>query len=199
MRVCSTRSSSSPTARSSTSRSRTRSSSSPRWADRGARRTRASPAVHRRGKEDHHLHDSAFPFTLEEIGSEHRGRRFAIIIDEAHSSQGGTHLGRGLDSDLGVRGRGGRRDHRGPDQPADGGEEAPAQRQLLRLHRHAQEQDPRDLRRAGTAAGRQGQALAVPQLYHEAGNPGGLHPGRAPLLHAGRELLQARQESRGRS
>ncbi len=30
-----------------------------------------------------------FPFILEEIGSEHRGRRFALIIDEAHSSQGG--------------------------------------------------------------------------------------------------------------
>ncbi len=30
-----------------------------------------------------------FPFILEEIGSEHQGRRFAIIIDEAHSSQGG--------------------------------------------------------------------------------------------------------------
>jgi len=30
-----------------------------------------------------------FPFILEEIGSEHRGRRFAIVIDEAHSSQAG--------------------------------------------------------------------------------------------------------------
>ena len=30
-----------------------------------------------------------FPFILEEIGSGHRGGRFAIIIDEAHSSQGG--------------------------------------------------------------------------------------------------------------
>ncbi len=30
-----------------------------------------------------------FPVILDEIGSEHRGRRFAIIIDEAHSSQGG--------------------------------------------------------------------------------------------------------------
>ena len=30
-----------------------------------------------------------FPFILDEIGSEHRGRCFAIIIDEAHSSQGG--------------------------------------------------------------------------------------------------------------
>lgn len=30
-----------------------------------------------------------FPFILDEIGDEHRGRMFAIIIDEAHSSQGG--------------------------------------------------------------------------------------------------------------
>jgi len=29
-----------------------------------------------------------FPFVLDEIGTSHRGRRFAIIIDEAHSSQG---------------------------------------------------------------------------------------------------------------
>jgi type I restriction enzyme R subunit len=30
-----------------------------------------------------------FPVVLKEIGDEHRGRTFAIIIDEAHSSQGG--------------------------------------------------------------------------------------------------------------
>lgn len=30
-----------------------------------------------------------FPFILEEIGDEHRDRKFAIVIDEAHSSQGG--------------------------------------------------------------------------------------------------------------
>ena len=30
-----------------------------------------------------------FPVIVKEIGSEHRGRTFAIIIDEAHSSQGG--------------------------------------------------------------------------------------------------------------
>ena len=30
-----------------------------------------------------------FPFILDEIGNEQRNRRFAIIIDEAHSSQGG--------------------------------------------------------------------------------------------------------------
>ena len=30
-----------------------------------------------------------FPYILDAIGSEHRGRTFAIVIDEAHSSQGG--------------------------------------------------------------------------------------------------------------
>ena len=30
-----------------------------------------------------------FPFILDEIGDEHSGRRFSIVIDEAHSSQGG--------------------------------------------------------------------------------------------------------------
>jgi type I restriction enzyme R subunit len=30
-----------------------------------------------------------FPFILDELGSEHRGRPFALLIDEAHSSQGG--------------------------------------------------------------------------------------------------------------
>ena len=30
-----------------------------------------------------------FPFILDAIGAEHRGRKFAIVIDEAHSSQGG--------------------------------------------------------------------------------------------------------------
>ena len=30
-----------------------------------------------------------FPFILDAIGNEHRGRKFAIVIDEAHSSQGG--------------------------------------------------------------------------------------------------------------
>lgn len=34
-----------------------------------------------------------FPFILDEIGHEERGRRFAIVIDEAHSSQGGKTSG----------------------------------------------------------------------------------------------------------
>src|SRR3954449_12660540 len=35
-----------------------------------------------------------FPFILDEIGDEHRGRSFAIVIDEAHSSQGGKTAGK---------------------------------------------------------------------------------------------------------
>ena len=34
-----------------------------------------------------------FPFILDEIGNEQRGRTFAIIVDEAHSSQGGKTSG----------------------------------------------------------------------------------------------------------
>lgn len=34
-----------------------------------------------------------FPFVLDEIGDEHRGNSFGIIIDEAHSSQGGRAAG----------------------------------------------------------------------------------------------------------
>ena len=44
-----------------------------------------------------------FPFILDEIGSEHKGRRFAIIIDEAHSSQGGrtaSAMSRALSGDI---------------------------------------------------------------------------------------------------
>ena len=34
-----------------------------------------------------------FPFILDDIGNDHRDRKFAIIIDEAHSSQGGRTAG----------------------------------------------------------------------------------------------------------
>ncbi len=44
-----------------------------------------------------------FPFILDEIGSGHRDRAFAIIIDEAHSSQGGKTAGAVSDA-LGERG-----------------------------------------------------------------------------------------------
>src|SRR5699024_11138949 len=35
-----------------------------------------------------------FPFILDKMGTEHRGNTFALIIDEAHSSQGGRVAGK---------------------------------------------------------------------------------------------------------
>ena len=67
-----------------------------------------------------------FPFILDEIGNEQRGRTFAIIIDEAHSSQGGkASASSGECAGRGGRGAGGR-DLRGPDQPPDGVAQAAA-------------------------------------------------------------------------
>ena len=89
-----------------------------------------------------------FPFIYDEIGDEHRGNTFAIIIDEAHSSQGGqttATMSKALAEAGGSRGR---RDGRGRDQPDHGVAQDAAQRQLLRLHRHPEEQDAGDLRRA---------------------------------------------------
>ena len=137
-----------------------------------------------------------FPFILDAIGDEHRGSKFAIIIDEAHSSQGGR-TSASVSMALGEAGSEEEgRDHRGQDQPADGEQEAAAQRQLLRLHRHPQEQDPGNLRRP-VAGRREHQASPIPRLHHE-GNPGRLHHRRAGALHAGRQLLSSGQDGGGR-
>lgn len=45
-----------------------------------------------------------FPFIYKEMGTAHRGRRFAIVIDEAHSSQGGRAAG-ALNTALGGTGQ----------------------------------------------------------------------------------------------
>ena len=139
-----------------------------------------------------------FPFILDDIGNEHRDRKFAIIIDEAHSSQGRQGLNGGEQGVVGRRRGGRRRGHRGQDQSYYGGSEAPSECELLRLHGDAEKQDAGDLRRT-VHRRRQGQAPAVPQLHHEAGDPGGFHPRRARLLHAGRQLLSSCQDRRRRS
>ena len=89
-----------------------------------------------------------FPFILDEIGSEHRGRRFAIIIDEAHSSQGGK---TSAAMAMALSTAGAEEDDETLEDKINRlmeAQEAAAQRQLLRLHRHAQEQDAGDVRRA---------------------------------------------------
>ena len=115
-----------------------------------------------------------FPFILAAIGNEHRGRKFAIIIDEAHSSQGGR-TSASVSMALGEAGS------EGEEETTEDkinrlmeSQEAAAQRQLLRLHCHSQEQDPGDLRHTRSRR-RENQARPLPLLHHEAGHPGGVH------------------------
>ena len=56
-----------------------------------------------------------FPFILDDIGSDHRDGRFAIIIDEAHSSQGGKAAG-AVAQALGETGRDGEEEEDYEDQ-----------------------------------------------------------------------------------
>ena len=94
-----------------------------------------------------------FPFILDDIGSDHRDGRFAIIIDEAHSSQGGKAAG-AVAQALGGNREGRRRGRRlrGPDQPCHRGQAAPVKRLLLRVHGNPEEQDPGALRYGITSA-----------------------------------------------
>jgi hypothetical protein len=143
-----------------------------------------------------------FPFILDEIATE-GGKTFAIVIDEAHSSQGGK-TSAAMSQALGTPAAG---DEDGSD-PEDTVNEALEKRmaarkmltnaQPLRLHRHAEEQDAGDVRRAVAARRRRArQAPAVPQLHHEAGGRGGFHPRRAEELHAGGQLLPHHATRRG--
>ena len=56
-----------------------------------------------------------FPFILDDIGSDHRDGRFAVIIDEAHSSQGGKAAG-AVAQALGETGSGGEEEEDYEDQ-----------------------------------------------------------------------------------
>ncbi len=88
-----------------------------------------------------------FPFILDDIGSQHRDRRFAIIIDEAHSSQGGK-AAAALNAALaGADDDDEDESDRGQDQRDHGEPEDAPERELFRLHRDAEEQDAGDIRR----------------------------------------------------
>ena len=118
--------------------------------DRGPRESfRRSPPLHRVRQEDHHLDGAEVP--LHPRRDRQRATRPAL---RHHHRRGPLKPGRAHQRSHGpgaLRGRrgGGRRDLRGPDQPAHGVAKAAPQRELLRLHRDAQEQDAGDLRRAG--------------------------------------------------
>ncbi len=88
-----------------------------------------------------------FPFILDEIGDEHRDRRFAIVIDEAHSSQGGR-TAAAMSQSLSERAAGEDETTEDKINRIMEAKKTPCQRQLFRFYRHAQEQNPRGIRRA---------------------------------------------------
>ena len=116
-----------------------------------------------------------FPFILDEIGDEQRGRRFAIIIDEAHSSQGGKTSAAvsGVLSEEGAE--------KEDETTEDKINRIMESRKLLSNASYfAFTATPKNktLEIFGEAydASRAGQAPPVSQLHHEAGDPGRLHP-----------------------
>ena len=138
-----------------------------------------------------------FPFILDELGSSHRDRNFAIVIDEAHSSQGGRATA-ALNQAF-----------------AEGGaaEEDETVEDAINRLMESRKLLPNASYFAFTATPKnktleifgepvrvdgETEAPAVPHLLDEAGDPGGLHPRRARELHAGRQLLPARQDGRER-
>ena len=98
-----------------------------------------------------------FPFVTEKIG-ELPNRKYAVIIDEAHSSQGGesaTEL-KGVLAGAAIKEEARAKDGRAVaglrrgNPPDDGKAGEAAEHQLLRLHRHAEIQDAGGLRPART-------------------------------------------------
>ena len=87
-----------------------------------------------------------FPFILDEIGNEQRGSALRHHHRRGAFKPGRQDLNSGQHGALRGGRRGGGRDHRGHDQQHHGRAEAPPERELLRLHRHAQEQDAGDFR-----------------------------------------------------
>ena len=120
-----------------------------------------------------------FPVIAEAMAEEHLDRKFTIIIDEAHSSQGGR-TAADMHAALG--------NQTGEEEDEDTFEDQInriiesrkmlGNAQLLRLHGHPQEQDPGALRGSISPTRRHRETPALPHLLDEAGHPGGVHPGR---------------------
>ena len=114
-----------------------------------------------------------FPFILKAIGDEHRGRRFAIIIDEAHSSQGGR-TSAAVSMALSENGSVEDEDETTEDKINRLME---SKRLLKNASYFAFTATPKNktLEIFGTkdADARGGQAPALPRLHDEAGDPGG--------------------------
>ena len=135
-----------------------------------------------------------FPFALEAVRklAATQGKRFAVIADEAHSSQTGEAAAK-LKAVLSPRGTEGterrrRSQHGRHPGGADGGAGRRWRHHLRGVHGDAEEQDDGALRHAprshrGSPAN-DNVPGPVPRLFHAAGHRGEVHPRRAAELHA---------------
>ena len=140
-----------------------------------------------------------FPFILDDIGNLHADSAFAIVIDEAHSSQGGRTT-RAMNRALGATSS--------EDEDEDTFEDQinqliESRKMLANASYFAFTATPKNktlelFGEPGPATGRHGQAPGLSQLHHEAGHPGMLHHGRAEPIHPHPKLFQRGQEDRGR-
>ena len=144
-----------------------------------------------------------FPVIAEQIG-QLAGQRFAVIVDEAHSSQSGEST-KSLKSVLAAgsleeaekeeAGAGTPEEEVGGSRPGSDSQPWTADEPLdLCLYGDPEAQDAGALR--AEAARREVRAL--PPLQHAPGHRGGLHPGRVGQLHHLQGLLAAAEEDRGR-
>ena len=121
--------------------------------------------------------------TLLPVGGEHQEPQ--VCAGRRRAGGGRTGGGRGRDAGGGA----------GEPHPGRGGEARPAAEPVdVRVHRHAQIQNPGALRHAA-----RGRAVRTLQpLQHAAGDRGGVHPRRAGQLHHVHGLLAAAEDHRGR-
>ncbi len=147
-----------------------------------------------------------FPFAMKAVQelTATQGKRFAVIADEAHSSQTGTAAARLKEvlsaDELKELEDGGEIGAEDLLAAQDGRPCQPGRHHLRGLHRHAQGQDAGALRTppAPAAARRPRQpARRLPRLRHAPGDRGRLHPGRAAQLHALQARLPAGQRGQG--
>ena len=150
-----------------------------------AERLSATCGSSSRGQEDHYLDGAEVSRSSStRLETNIADRRFAIIIDEAHSSQGGktsAAMSMALSED-------------GAEEDDETFEDKinrimEARKLLTNASYFAFTATPKnktlEIFGEPDPQRRQGKTLAFPQLHHETGNPGGLHPGRAQVLHAG--------------
>ena len=138
-----------------------------------------------------------FPSILDAMAGEHLDRNFAIVIDEAHSSQGGR-TSAVMNMALGDL----------PEEDEDTFEDQinkliEGRKMLANASYFAFTATPKNktLELFGDPSpqtGRDREAPGLPQLHDETGHPGRFHPGRARQLHEHPELLQPRQDDRRR-